>query len=108
MPRKPLDGVERNTRARRERRFAFPFCHTASAGVWGSAPESAFGGLPPGRPFLRKRAKRGWGAGAATGRGDARARENQPPGSDAQPLAAECPEAYAEGRLEHAVFLSCY
>ena len=61
MPRKPLDGVERHT-CPRGKRPPVSLCHTASAGVGaeGAAPPTRdwFLGLPPGRPFFPKRAKR--------------------------------------------------
>ena len=61
MPRKPLDGVERHT-CPRGKRPAVSLCHTASAGVGaeGAAPPTRdwFLGMPPGRPFFPKRAKR--------------------------------------------------
>jgi len=61
MPRKPLDGVERHT-CPRGKRPPVSLCHTASAGVGaeGAAPPTRdwFLGMPPGRPFFPKRAKR--------------------------------------------------
>ena len=61
MPRKPLDGVERHT-CPRGKRPPVSLCPTASAGVGaeGAAPPTRdwFLGMPPGRPFFPKRAKR--------------------------------------------------
>ena len=82
MPRKPLDGVERQHLPARETAARFPLPH-GECGGWcggGSAPypRLVFGDAAR-PPFFSKKGEEGWGTGAATGRGNAPGKEGRDP-----------------------------